>query len=69
MHLTPIQELRREVSSARTDLNDLMILVGAFEVCRKYDCCKSLYIGLDQAKSHLEKSLQVVFKKLHEVAE
>lgn len=69
MRLTPMQELRREVSSARTDLNDLMILAGAFEVCRKYDCCKSLYTGLDGAKAHRNKSLQVFFKKLHEVTE
>ena len=69
MHLTPMQELRREVSAARTDLNDLMTLAGAFEVCKKYDCCGSLYTGLDGAKSHLDKSLQVFFKKLHEVTE
>lgn len=69
MRLTPMQELRREVSSARTDLNDLMTLAGAFEVCRKYDCCGSLYEGLGKAKDHLDKSLQVFFKKLHEVTE
>jgi len=67
VRLTPIQELRREVSSARTDLNDLMILAGAFEVCRKYECCQSLYTGLDRAKEHLNESLQVFFGKLHEV--
>lgn len=68
MRRTPMQELRCEVSMARTDLNDLMILAGAFEVCRKYDCCNDLYKGLDCSKQHLEKSLQTFFKKLHEVA-